>query len=175
MKFSAPKAPPGKKKRHTPGKDRPYVRYWIQLRKGPFSILCFVGFLFVYKLISFFYLDPSQIFQKEIKPISSDQLVEGVICLDVINGKPKGKISKPIKSPGRLFCFTKIRTERNAEIYHLWYEGNQLRSRITIAITKEQTAYSSISLGDNPRGHWSVDVLTRDQKLLGTIPFVISG
>lgn len=84
--------------------------------------------------------------------------------------KPVGDVV----APGRVVLYTKVKSERNASVTHLWYRGNTLRQSVTLHILPNGTAgYRTYSRRTVGPGEWRVEVRSAAGALLHEKRFVV--
>ena len=70
--------------------------------------------------------------------------------------------------------YTKVKSERNASVTHLWYRGNTLRQSVTLHILPNGTAgYRTYSRRTVGPGEWRVEVRSAAGALLHEKRFVV--
>jgi hypothetical protein len=100
---------------------------------------------------------------------------EANICRGVINRKPLGIGDTFAASVGKLYCFTKVITDKNhTEISYIWYFGDLKRAEIKLPVKSSKwRTYSSKKIQIHETGDWHVDVVGPLGKVLKTLRFKI--
>ena len=108
---------------------------------------------------------------------ASVEVVEGVICADVVDREPVDAGNEFETSVNRLYCFTKITGVQNPiEIAHVWYWGEVERARISLSVEASGwRTWSTKAIQAHETGEWHVDVLGPGDELLKTLTFTIKG
>lgn len=95
------------------------------------------------------------------------------ITTAIIDREPVDRVKVlPIES-GELYCFTRIiGADAPTVVYHLWYRGEQLMSRVELSVNSPDWRTWSVKRfpGELPE-RWHVDVLNEEGKLLQKIDF----
>lgn len=103
-------------------------------------------------------------------------LVNAVMCEDVVNREPLNVAAVFSISGGKVSCFTLFDpvTERTA-IYHNWYYRDELSTKIKLLVNPPRWAtYSTIQLREADKGPWRVEITDADGKVLQTLRFSIT-
>lgn len=109
------------------------------------------------------------------KPGAVLSVEEGVIATGVENLIPIAPGRSFAADIGRLYCFTRIKTNRpDAVIKHLWFHGDQMVMEISLPIKSSNwRTYSMKTILPSAIGQWRVDVTSNDGTILKTLDFTI--
>jgi hypothetical protein len=103
----------------------------------------------------------------------SIEVVDAVITTAVIDRRPVDQVKAfPIRN-GKLYCFTRIiGAEDPTEVYHVWYRGEQLISRIKLPVNSpDWRTWSAKRFLEDWSGEWRVEIQDVDGNLLQKINF----
>lgn len=103
------------------------------------------------------------------------QVVEGVICKNVVNRAPVDPGNTFPKDVGKLFCFTRvIGATGPTSITHQWYYNDRQVASVVLPVKSPNwRTRSSKVIVPWAAGAWRVDVLGPDGKLLKSLAFTI--
>lgn len=78
-------------------------------------------------------------------------------------------------SVGKLYCFTRIKTDHPPTIVkHLWFQGDRMVMEITLPVKSPNwRTYSSKTILPSSTGDWKVDITSEDGTILKTLAFTI--
>jgi len=99
-----------------------------------------------------------------------------VICKSVVEREPLGiGISFPV-SLGELYCFTRIIGARMpTQITHVWYYGQEERSRVDLPINSSKwRTFSQKKIQSHETGSWHVDILDSEGNVLKVVQFIVT-
>ncbi len=103
----------------------------------------------------------------------SIEVVDAVITTAVIDRSPVDQVKAfPIQN-GKLFCFTRIiGAEDSTEVYHVWYRGTQLMSRIKLPVdSPDWRTWSAKRFLDDWSGEWHVEIQDANGSVLRKVDF----
>jgi hypothetical protein len=129
-------------------------------------------FLAAFVFLSASWAGPIYSQDKTAPPIVID---EAVIATGVENLTPVAPGSSFDASIGRLYCFTRIKTNlQPAVIKHLWFHGDKMVMEVTLPIKSSNwRTYSMKTILPSSGGEWKVDVTSEDGTILKTLNFTI--
>ncbi len=142
------------------------------MKKKLWVILALVGFVFASITIG------QEEEQGKPAPEKSQLKAEiAVICKNVDREK-RQPVEPGDKFPadvGRLYCFTKIAgAEKETEIKHLWYHGDNLLATVTLPVKSSSwRTWSSKAIEKTRKGKWKVEIKDAEDKLITTLYFII--
>jgi hypothetical protein len=118
----------------------------------------------------------STTFQVDAQGPASVEVIEGVICKDVLDRVPVEMGIRFPASVGRLYCFTKLATQQvPTQVTHVWYYGDVERARITLPINSSTwRTFSSKKIQIYEVGQWLVDIVGPDGNVIQTLRFRIT-
>ena len=107
------------------------------------------------------------------------ELLNAFMCRRVENGTPSGMNTKFSPSKDKpVYCFSKLNNyyESSSAIYHLWYQGTELKAKVRIRVSSgnNRTGVSQRIISNAESGYWRVEVATADQKVLQIISFEVA-
>ena len=77
-------------------------------------------------------------------------------------------------TPGRLYFYTRLKSERETRIQHRWYQGERLRQSVELTVhANTGTGYRTYSRNTVAPGEWRVELRTRDGALLREQRFTV--
>lgn len=111
--------------------------------------------------------------QDKTAPIISVE--EAVIATGVENLTPVAPGVSFDANIGRLYCFTRIKTNfQPAIIKHLWFHGDKMVMEVTLPVKSSNwRTYSMKTILPSAGGDWKVDVTSEDGTILKTLNFTI--
>ena len=104
------------------------------------------------------------------------ELVRGVITSAVLDREPVDELQTVPAQTNKVYCFTQVKCgEMFTEglfLTHVWtFQGKEM-ARVVLPIhASHWRTWSSKRLMPHWRGHWQVDILDDQGKLLGSVPF----
>ena len=103
------------------------------------------------------------------------EVVEGTVCLDVVNLECVDTHTSFPANVGKLYCLTKINGAKGAsQVTHVWYYGHTERARVALDIRAASwRTYSSKIIQAHETGDWHIDVLGPDGGFIKIIQFEI--
>ncbi len=104
------------------------------------------------------------------------RVMEGSICIDVVDHSYVGVNDRFPSEAGRLYCFSRILGATNATfVTHVWYYKETERARVKLDVRSPNwRTYSSKLILPREIGQWRVDILGPGGGLLKEIPFEIT-
>ncbi len=102
-------------------------------------------------------------------------LAETVTCEDIRNHAPWNPAVVFSLQAGKVVCYTAFDPVADKTfIYHNWFHRDRLSARIKLSLHPPRwSTYSSISLREDDKGPWRVEVTTRDGAVLKVLRFSI--
>ena len=77
-------------------------------------------------------------------------------------------------APGRLYFYTRLKSERETKVQHRWYQGERLRQSVELTVhANTGTGYRTYSRNTVASGEWRVELRTRDGALLREERFTV--
>jgi hypothetical protein len=77
-------------------------------------------------------------------------------------------------TPGRLYFYTRLKSERETKVQHRWYQGERLRQSVELTVhANTGTGYRTYSRNTVASGEWRVELRTRDGALLREERFTV--
>ena len=77
-------------------------------------------------------------------------------------------------APGRLYFYTRLKSERETKVQHRWYQGERLRQSVELTVhANSGTGYRTYSRNTVASGEWRVELRTRDGALLREERFTV--
>ena len=75
---------------------------------------------------------------------------------------------------GRLYFYTRLKSERETKVQHRWYQGERLRQSVELTVhANPGTGYRTYSRNTVAAGEWRVELRTRDGALLREERFTV--
>lgn len=101
------------------------------------------------------------------------EVIEAVITTAIIQREPVDEVEVfPIQT-GKLYCFTRITGAAEATVvYHLWYRGGQLMSRVELPVNSPdwRTWSAKRFLEDEP-GQWRIEIQDASGTVMRQVEF----
>jgi hypothetical protein len=122
------------------------------------------------------------------RPSPALEIRDAVMTTAVVEREPVDEVSALPIQGGELFCFTRVvGADRPSVVYHLWYRGERLVSRVELPVNSpswrtwsmrrfgdaQDTASGAVADGDEGPGDWRVEIRGADGALLETLRFVL--
>jgi hypothetical protein len=98
------------------------------------------------------------------------------ICTSVENRQPIGTDASFPQDVERLYCFTKLRSDRDmTSVSHVWYYNDKEMAKVDLVVNaKTWRTYSSKRILKSWTGEWRVDILSATGELLASKEFDIN-
>jgi hypothetical protein len=98
------------------------------------------------------------------------------ICTSVENRQPIGTDKSFPQDVERLYCFTKLRSDRDmTSVSHVWYYNDKEMAKVDLVVNaKTWRTYSSKRILKSWTGEWRVDILSATGELLASKEFDIN-
>jgi hypothetical protein len=98
------------------------------------------------------------------------------ICTSVENRQPIGTDTSFPQDVERLYCFTKLRSDRDmTSVSHVWYYNDKEMAKVDLVVNaKTWRTYSSKRILKSWTGEWRVDILSATGELLASKEFDIN-
>lgn len=92
--------------------------------------------------------------------VSALEVVEVVLTTAVVEREPVDRVEAFPRQGGRLYCFTRVAgANEPTEVYHLWYRGEQLMSRVALPVNSpDWRTWSVKRLHEDEPGEWRVEI-----------------
>lgn len=125
--------------------------------------------------------EPSAKAQEAAETVSSDdmssavQIVDAVVCQDVVDRAPVGSSDMFVRETAKVFCFCRVvGAEAGTQITHNWYYNGSLKASVRLNVgSSNYRTWSSKTLSPEWQGEWMVEILSDDGKPLESIVFMI--
>jgi hypothetical protein len=115
--------------------------------------------------------------EAKTSPASTSGLLvdELAVATAIENRAPQGAAETFPATTEKLYCYTKLSGGKEGDtIVHKWSHDGKVVSEITLKVNGSSwRTFSSKTLGENPAGAWTVDVL-QDAKVLKTAKFEVT-
>jgi parallel beta-helix repeat protein len=99
-------------------------------------------------------------------------VMDASIAKEIKSRTPQGVGSVFPKNVGKLFCYTKIKSNVDNAIKHLWYYEGKLMAEVSLSVKQgEWRTRSSKNIIPEWTGKWRVDITRLDGKLLDSLYF----
>ena len=98
---------------------------------------------------------------------------EAVLTTVVVDREPVDRVEVFPRQNGTLYCFTRIvGAEGETAVYHLWYYGEELMSRVELTVKSPNwRTWSSKKLLEDWPGAWRVEIQDAQGNLLEKLSF----
>lgn len=98
---------------------------------------------------------------------------EIVITTAIIDREPMDSVEVFPRQNGKLYCFTRILgAEDETSVYHLWYQGDQLMSKVELPVRSPNwRTWSAKQLREDWPGMWRVEIQDKQGNFLSEISF----
>ncbi len=98
---------------------------------------------------------------------------EAVITTAVVDREPVDEVDVFPRQGGTLYCFTRITgADVPTTVYHLWYHGEQLMSRVELPVNSpDWRTWSAKGFLDAWQGEWRVEIQDAEDKVLRQVNF----
>jgi len=98
-------------------------------------------------------------------------------CTGVQNREPVGVAETFAHTVGRVFCFTVVEgVKEPTTITHVWYHGETKRGEVSLKVNPPRwRTWSSKTIAKTWTGHWRVEVVSAEGKVLKSTAFEITG
>jgi hypothetical protein len=108
-----------------------------------------------------------------VRPSLAIDAVDAVITTAVFGREPVDMVEVFPRQNGQLYCFTRITgAEEPVKVYHDWYRGEQLMSRVELPVNSSSwRTWSAKQLLEDWPGEWHVEVLDESGNLLKRVDF----
>lgn len=103
------------------------------------------------------------------------QVVDAVVCQDVVDRQPIGAGDVIAKENAKVYCFTRIvGAIGGTTVTHNWYYQGALKSSVQLSVRSPNwRTWSSKTLQPTSTGEWMVEVLSADGTPLESILFFV--
>lgn len=108
-----------------------------------------------------------------VSPLLAIDAVDAVITTAVFDREPVDMVEAFPRQNGKLYCFTRITGAKEpVKVYHVWYRGEQLMSRVELPVNSSswRTWSAKLLLQDWP-GEWHVEVQDEGGHVLKRVDF----
>ena len=104
---------------------------------------------------------------------SAIEVAEAVITTAVVEREPIDEVKVFPRENGRLYCFTRIvGAEEPTFVYHLWYRGEQLMSRVALPVNSSSwRTWSLKPVEEDEPGKWRVEIEDEGGSVLTKVDF----
>lgn len=101
------------------------------------------------------------------------EVSDAVLTTAVVDRQPVDRVEVFPRQNGTLYCFTRIvGAEGETTVYHLWYYGDELMSRVELSVKSPNwRTWSSKKLLEDWPGAWRVEIQDAQGTLLGELSF----
>ena len=91
----------------------------------------------------------------------------------VIDREPVDQVEAFPRQIGKLYCFSRIiGANESTVVYHVWYRGNQLMSRVELPVNSpDWRTWSAKRFLEDWQGEWRVEVQNADGDILREVKF----
>jgi general secretion pathway protein A len=96
---------------------------------------------------------------------------EVVVARDVVGRKPRGRGSSFPVDVGRLYLWTRLSTELQTRVEHVWYFEDVEQARVELELGGNWRVWSSKEIRPDQVGHWRVDVVDAEGAMVDTVSF----
>ena len=96
-----------------------------------------------------------------------------VITTAVVQREPVDQVEVFPRQNGTLYCFTRVvGSESQTFVYHLWYRGDELMSRVQLPVNSSNwRTWSAKQLLEDWPGQWRVEIQDDQGNNLGQVRF----
>ena len=108
-----------------------------------------------------------------VTPVWALEVADAVITTAIIDREPADRVDAFPRQNGKLYCFTRIMgAEDPTMIYHAWYSGKQLISRVELPInSSDWRTWSEKRFLDDWAGECRVEIQDVDGNVLEEVGF----
>lgn len=108
-----------------------------------------------------------------LRPSLAIDAVDAVITTAVFDREPVDMVEVFPRQNGKLYCFTRITgAEEPVKVYHVWYRGEQLMSRVELPVNSSSwRTWSAKQLLEDWPGEWHVEVQDESGNVLKRVDF----
>ncbi len=108
-------------------------------------------------------------------PVLALEVTDAVITTAVVDREPVDSVEVFPRQNGKLYCFTRIvGANEPAMVYHVWYRGDQLMSRVELPVNSPAwRTWSAKRFLEDWLGEWRVEVQDADGNVLQTVDFQV--
>lgn len=106
-------------------------------------------------------------------PVLAIEVVDAVITTAIIDREPVDSVEAFPRQNGKLYCFTRIiGAEDSTMVYHVWYRGKQLMSRVELPVrSADWRTWSAKRFLEDWAGEWRVEIQDVDGNVLRVVGF----
>lgn len=92
--------------------------------------------------------------------VAALEVAEVVLTTAVVEREPVDQVEAFPRQGGRLYCFSRIAgASEPTTVYHLWYRGEQLMSRVVLPVNSpDWRTWSVKRLHEDEPGEWRVEI-----------------
>jgi hypothetical protein len=108
-------------------------------------------------------------------PTATQPIVDEVrVCRELSTREWRCRPATPPVAAGSLFFYTRIKSPTSATVEHRWYRDDRLQRVVPLRVQANQpSGYRTYSRTKVSRGHWRVEVRTKDGGVLRAEHFVV--
>lgn len=103
-------------------------------------------------------------------------VIEARICESVSDREPVAPGDIFTSDIQSLFCFSRIQSQENTEIKHIWYHDGEAVAEVPLAVGASLAwrTFSSKTITPSDKGNWKVDIVTASGTPVKTIQFIVN-
>lgn len=108
-------------------------------------------------------------------PVWAIEVDNLVITTAIVDREPIDSVEVFPVQNGKLYCFTRlVGAEPETKIYHVWYLGKQLMSRVELPVNSpDWRTWSAKSFLESWQGEWRVEIQDMEGRILKEIAFQV--
>jgi len=101
------------------------------------------------------------------------EIADAVVTTAVVDRQPMDVVEVFPRQNGTLFCFTRVvGAEGDTVVYHLWYYGEELMSRVELPVRSTSwRTWSAKELLEEWPGQWRIEIQDAEGHLLTELTF----
>ena len=108
-------------------------------------------------------------------PVWALEVVDAMMTTVIIDREPADRVEVFPVQTGKLYCFSRIiGSENPTVVYHVWYRGKQMMSRVKLPVNSaDWRTWSAKSFLEDWSGEWRVEIQDVDGNLLREVGFLL--
>ncbi|WP_459922691.1 DUF2914 domain-containing protein [Desulfatiferula olefinivorans] len=103
-------------------------------------------------------------------------VIEARICESVSDREPVAPGDIFTSDIHSLFCFSRIQSQEDTEIKHVWYHDGEAVAEVPLAVGASSAwrTFSSKTITPSDKGNWKVDIVTASGTPVKTLRFIVN-